>query len=140
MVPLKDLFQLCTDITSLNFGSFGACPLPVFNAYQSYQQELEEEPVQFFLSKGPQYLRHSREALAKYLNAQAEDLVYVTNPSYGVNIVAKSLRLEPGDEILTTAILDRLLHHVHLVHIDGNAVRRTRERCEMGRCRHATQR
>ncbi len=26
-----------------------------------------------------------------------------------------------GDEILTTAILDRLLHHVHIVHIDGDA-------------------
>ena len=28
-----------------------------------------------------------------------------------------------GDEILTTAILDRLLHHVHLVHIDGRSYR-----------------
>ena len=28
-----------------------------------------------------------------------------------------------GDEILTTAILDRLLHHVHILHIDGNSYR-----------------
>ena len=28
-----------------------------------------------------------------------------------------------GDEILTTAILDRLLHHVHIVHIDGRSYR-----------------
>jgi len=28
-----------------------------------------------------------------------------------------------GDEILTTAILDRLLHHVHIVHIDGRNCR-----------------
>jgi hypothetical protein len=28
-----------------------------------------------------------------------------------------------GDEILTTAILDRLLHHVHIVHIDGPSYR-----------------
>jgi DNA replication protein DnaC len=27
------------------------------------------------------------------------------------------------DEILTTAILDRLLHHVHVVHIDGRSYR-----------------
>jgi len=25
------------------------------------------------------------------------------------------------DEILTTAILDRLLHHVHIIHIDGRS-------------------
>lgn len=29
-----------------------------------------------------------------------------------------------GDEILTTAILDRLLHNVHIVHIDGRSYRR----------------
>jgi DNA replication protein DnaC len=28
-----------------------------------------------------------------------------------------------GDEILTTAILDRLLHHVHILHIDGRSYR-----------------
>jgi len=28
-----------------------------------------------------------------------------------------------GDEILTTAILDRLLHHVAIVHIDGKSYR-----------------
>jgi len=28
-----------------------------------------------------------------------------------------------ADEILTTAILDRLLHHVHVVHIDGRSYR-----------------
>ena len=27
------------------------------------------------------------------------------------------------DEILTTAILDRMLHHVHIVHIDGRSYR-----------------
>ena len=26
-----------------------------------------------------------------------------------------------GNEILTTAILDRLLHHVHIIHIDGHS-------------------
>ena len=28
-----------------------------------------------------------------------------------------------GDEILTTAILDRLLYHVHIIHIDGRCYR-----------------
>lgn len=28
-----------------------------------------------------------------------------------------------GDEVLVTAILDRLLHHVHVVHIDGRSYR-----------------
>ena len=39
----------------------------------------------------------------------------------------KSVREWPemlaGDEILATAILDRLLHHCHIVHVDGSSYR-----------------
>jgi DNA replication protein DnaC len=28
-----------------------------------------------------------------------------------------------GDEVLATAILDRLLHHCHVVHVDGSSYR-----------------
>ena len=95
-------FLLRPDITFLNFGSFGACVKPVFEKYQQYQLELEQEPVQFITVKGLQYLKESREALAKYINCNADDVVYVTNPSYAVNLIAKSFDLKKDDEILTT--------------------------------------
>lgn len=99
---IKDLFLLRKDITFLNFGSFGACPKPIFEDYQKWQYELEQEPVQFITVNGLRYLEKSREALASFLNCGARDLVYVTNPSYAVNTIAKSLNLQHGDEILTT--------------------------------------
>lgn len=97
-------FLLRDDITFLNFGSFGACPKPVFKRYQDFQLELEHEPVQFITVTGPKYLKESRIALGKYLNADPDDLVYVTNPSFAVNIIAKSFLLKPGDEVLSTNI------------------------------------
>jgi isopenicillin-N epimerase len=36
------------------------------------------------------------------VGADADNLVYVTNVTLGLNIVARSLPLEPGDEVLTT--------------------------------------
>ncbi len=102
MENLKSLFLLRDDITFLNFGSFGACPKPVFQKYQQFQLELEQEPVHFITSKGLKYLEQSREALGKYINCDKNDLVYVTNPSYAVNTVAKSIELKEGDEILST--------------------------------------
>jgi isopenicillin-N epimerase len=48
------------------------------------------------------YLEESRKALGNYVNCAADDLVYITNPSYGVNAIAKSLKLGPDDEVLTT--------------------------------------
>ena len=102
MSNIKSQFLLRDDVTFLNFGSFGACPKPIFERYQQYQLELEQEPVQFITVNGLQYLKQSREALAAYINCPADDVVYVTNPSYAVNIIAKSFNLQKDDEILTT--------------------------------------
>lgn len=99
---LSAQFLLNPNITFLNAGSFGACVKPVFERQQQYQLELEQEPVQFITVKGLHYLKESREALGKYIGCHADDVVYVTNPTYAVNIIAKSLILKKGDEILTT--------------------------------------
>ena len=99
---LKDKFLLNPDITYLNFGSFGACPKSIFEDYQKWQLELETEPAQFITVNGLKYLKEAREALADYIGCEGDDVVYVTNPSYAVNIIAKSLKLNAGDEILST--------------------------------------
>lgn len=105
MENIADLFLLRKDITFLNFGSFGATPAPIFDAYQKWQRVLEAEPVQYIVFDGPGYLQTSREALAKYIGvADKDDLVFVTNPSFAVNMVAKNFPLAAGDEILTTDI------------------------------------
>jgi len=101
---LKSQFLIDKNITFLNFGSFGACPRPVFEEYQRLQLELEKESVQFIAFEGPKNLRKSREALGAYVNCHADDLVYTTNPTYAINIIAKSLQLNAGDEILSTNV------------------------------------
>ncbi len=46
--------------------------------------------------------REARQALGAYLHTAADNLVFVTNATHGVNIVAHSLQLETGDEILAS--------------------------------------
>jgi isopenicillin-N epimerase len=105
MTQLQDLssqFLINPKITYLNFGSFGACPKPIFEDLQKWQLEMESEPVQFITVDGFKYLKKSREALAKYIHCDSDDLVYTPNPSYAMSIITKSLKLNAGDEILTT--------------------------------------
>ena len=99
---MKSLFYLNPEITYLNHGSFGACPKPIFEEYQKWQLELEKEPVDFITVQSPLLLKKSREALANYVHCNADDLVYVQNPSTALNMVIKNLKLASGDEILTT--------------------------------------
>jgi len=105
MKNFQDQFLLNPAITFLNFGSFGATPKPIFENYQHWQKVLEAEPVQFIAFDGFNYLAESRAALAKYIGcADQDDLVYVTNPSFAINLIAKNFPLKAGDEILTTDI------------------------------------
>ena len=93
-------FLLRAGVTYLTHGTFGACPAPVFETYQRWQRELEEQPVEFLGRRIDALLRAAREPLARYLDAQPEDLVFVPNATHGVNIVARSLALGPGDEVV----------------------------------------
>jgi isopenicillin-N epimerase len=86
----------------LNHGAYGATPRPVFEAYQRWQLELEREPVDFLSRNSTALLAHSRAVLARYLDSDRDDLVYVNNGTVGLNIVARGLRLGPGDDVLTS--------------------------------------
>jgi isopenicillin-N epimerase len=102
MSALKALFLLDPDVVFLNHGSFGACPRPVFETYQALQHELERQPVAFLGRQAAARLAQAREKLATYLGVATDEVVYFPNPTTAMNMVARSLRLQPNDEILTT--------------------------------------
>jgi len=47
-------------------------------------------------------LENARQILGKFLSASGDDLVFVPNVTFGVNLLARSLQLKPGDEILAS--------------------------------------
>lgn len=98
----RELFLLDSSVTFLNHGSFGACPRPVFEAYQRFQRELELQPVDFLDRRYDERLAGVRSVLATMLDVDVEGLVVVTNTTTAVNTVARSLDLRPGDQVLTT--------------------------------------
>src|SRR5215471_10867504 len=113
---LRELFLLDPDVVFLNHGSFGACPRPVFDEYQRWQRELERQPVEFLARRYPVLIEEAKARLAAYLGARADDVVFVPNATAGMNVVARSLELGPGDEVLITnheyGAVDFLWDHV----------------------------
>ncbi|MGH3073222.1 MAG: aminotransferase class V-fold PLP-dependent enzyme [Gaiellaceae bacterium] len=95
-------FLLDPEITFLNHGSYGACPAPVFARWQELQRELERNPVEFLGRRFHGLMEEARTALAGFVGARADDLVFVPNATAALNAVIRSLALEPGDEVLTT--------------------------------------
>jgi isopenicillin-N epimerase len=102
MGNLKRHFKLDPSVTFLNHGSFGATPKPVFREYQRWQRELERQPVEFLGRRFTGLMAEARTALGEYLGTHADNLVYTQNVTISINIVAHSLELGPGDEVLAT--------------------------------------
>jgi isopenicillin-N epimerase len=100
--PHADLWTLDPDVAFLNHGSFGACPRAVLAEQDRWRARLERQPVQFMSRDLEGLLDEARVALARFVNAVPEDVVFVPNATSGVNAVLRSLVFAPGDELLMT--------------------------------------
>ncbi len=100
--PLASAFCLDPTVTFLNHGSFGACLRVVLESQQRFRDQLEREPVRFFMRELEPLLDVSRNTLAAFVGAEAQGIAFVSNATAGVNAVLGSLDLEPGSTLLTT--------------------------------------
>ena len=96
------MFALDPSVTFLNHGSFGSCPTGVLAYQQELRERMEREPVTFFLRDLERLLDDARASLGKFIGARSDDLAFLPNATTAVNTVLQSLRLAPGDELLTT--------------------------------------
>jgi len=95
-------FPVQEGLTQLNNGSYGCCPEVVGAAQTELRRRLEADPVRFFKSDLEFYSDDTRRAIGKFVNVRGEDLVLVSNGTFGVATVLNNLELSAGDEILVT--------------------------------------
>jgi isopenicillin-N epimerase len=88
-------------ITFLTHGTFGACPRPVLEFQAGLVRQMDANPIRFFDRELEERLDAARREVASFLNADPEGTVVVPNATSGVATALASLRLRPGDELLT---------------------------------------
>ena len=102
MNDIKQNFLLDKTITFLNHGSFGSCPIPVFEDYQKWQRKLEKQPVEFLTNDLWEALKNSRVTLSKFVGCDENEVLFFSNPTSAIANVINSLNLNDGDEVLMT--------------------------------------
>ncbi|WP_051224641.1 aminotransferase class V-fold PLP-dependent enzyme [Flavobacterium tegetincola] len=111
---MREQFLLNPEYTHLNHGSFGATPRAILENYQSFQLEMERDPVYFVQKKFGQHLAKAKDALSSFIHCEAKDFFFTANPTVAINTVMRSLNLKVGDEILSTnqeyGAMDRTWH------------------------------
>jgi isopenicillin-N epimerase len=90
------------DVSFLNHGSFGACPVPVLEAQRAWRERMEQEPLRFLDRELEGHLDQARMEIGAFLGADPDGLAFVANATTGVSTVLASLRFRPGDELLTS--------------------------------------
>lgn len=90
-------------LTQLNHGSFGGCPMPVLSAQTAWRQRFQANPTGFIYNAFDEAFEAARNAIAGFVRADAEGLVFVRNATEGVNTVLASYPFAEGDEILVTS-------------------------------------
>jgi isopenicillin-N epimerase len=101
-VELARHWTLDPQVEFLNHGSFGACPRHVLDRQQELRARMERQLVLFLSRELEPLLDEARASLASFVGAEPDDIAFVPNATTGVNTVVRSLRLGPGDELLTT--------------------------------------
>jgi len=98
--PFRSEWTIPDDVAYLNHGSFGPSPRCVQEARAEWSARLEAQPMDFFLRQMEPALDAAAESLGRFIGADPRDLVFVDNATTAMNIVADSLPLGPGDEVL----------------------------------------
>ncbi|MDX1584730.1 MAG: aminotransferase class V-fold PLP-dependent enzyme, partial [Thermoanaerobaculia bacterium] len=66
------------------------------------RDEMERRPMAFFVRELEERLDAVRELTGRFVGADPDGLVFAPNATTGINAVLRSLKVEPGDELLTT--------------------------------------
>jgi selenocysteine lyase/cysteine desulfurase len=100
----RALFPVLESIAYLNAGTFGPLARPVVETLASgLQRDLEEGRSGLPLFEETIALRaEAREALARLVAAEPEQVALTTSTTDGCGIVLRGLSLGPGDEVVTT--------------------------------------
>jgi isopenicillin-N epimerase len=111
-VAIREQILLDPTIINLNTGSFGPLPRPVFDRVTELRGWLAAEPTHFFVRQAPSLLWHARERLAAFLGTTPQRLVFTSNVSAAINLVASGLSIASPGEILLTDHEYRAMHWV----------------------------
>ncbi|NLF72788.1 MAG: aminotransferase class V-fold PLP-dependent enzyme [Candidatus Anammoximicrobium sp.] len=98
----RSQWHLAPGVTYLNHGSFGPPPQAVRAARRAWQEQMDAQPMEFFFRQLEPAWFQSRQRLAGLLGAEERNLVFAENATAAMNVLAHSLRLGPGDEVLLT--------------------------------------
>jgi selenocysteine lyase/cysteine desulfurase len=94
-------FQLDPDLAHFAAFVFASHPAPVARAIEEHRAALDRD-TEGYVDKGLQFENAVRSSLAGRLDVDAQEIALTDSTTMGLGLLYGGVRLEPGDEVLTT--------------------------------------
>ncbi|MBX9656850.1 aminotransferase class V-fold PLP-dependent enzyme [bacterium] len=94
--------SLDADEIYLNAGSYSPTPRRVQEAALFWRTRLASSPMRTLIETMPKQLNSARQALAQYIDGDAQNLLMLPNATHAVNVVVHSLNLPAESVVLMT--------------------------------------
>jgi isopenicillin-N epimerase len=99
---VRQQLLLDKNIVYMNTGSLGPSPRLVVDKVSDVMHQLERNPVTENWGPLGKEMEAVRGKAAKFFNADVDEIILTRNTTEGLSLIGSSLKLNKGDEILTT--------------------------------------
>lgn len=93
-------FNFAEGVHYFNNGSLGACPLPIRKATNTFRNTLDDFPSKYMWGGWDAEKEITRKKVANLFSVSEEEIALIHNTTEGMNLIARSLELSKGDEII----------------------------------------
>ncbi|MEL7119033.1 MAG: aminotransferase class V-fold PLP-dependent enzyme [Bacteroidota bacterium] len=97
---IKSYFVLAPGLTYFNNGSLGTSPEYVVKATDQFRRTLESFPSKYMWGGWQDQKEEVRKKAGEFFHVSAETIALIHNTTEGMNLIASSMDLKPGEEIL----------------------------------------
>ena len=97
---VKAEFKFADGLKYFNNGSLGPSPLVVRRSTDQFRATLDEFPSKYMWGGWYKEKEETRTKIAELLHVDAEEIALIHNTTEGMNLIARSLNLDSGDQII----------------------------------------
>ncbi|MBT8219094.1 MAG: aminotransferase class V-fold PLP-dependent enzyme [Bacteroidia bacterium] len=97
---IKSQFEFTDGLKYFNNASLGGSSIPIRNATRAYRDTLDAFPSKYMWGGWKDEKEETREAVARLFSVSSEEIALIHNTTEGMNLIARSFDLEPGDEVV----------------------------------------
>jgi len=97
---IKSQFLFEDGLLYFNNASLGSSPITVMDATETYRRTLDSFPSKYMWGGWEEQINFVKEQAASLLNANSDEIALIHNTTEGMNVVAASLDLKSGDEVI----------------------------------------